>query len=518
MNPNKKGKFQELIKSYRLRRQNKKKQSNSNEKIKEQNVSYETTNSQTNYFNRPLPFSRKGIRTHSTSNSKTSSSILNKNKLDRTHRNFTPPKGTSINQSQNTLDNYLLKPGPTVTITSINFSFITTKLHIQKIKHQSLSGSVSKKEKAQKKGFNKNTTDSKKIEELKEKIETRLIKNLEDHKDELDIIESKIFLLKLKAKDELTQDECQELLDKIEELLQKISHLQQQLKLVDNCFDNYNIIEFDDKFIYEDITALKQELTDKIDQENLVGQYKALDIYIYLYRELNEIEEQIIAFQKDEEDKLEMFQIRDQYFEELEYQNQYFESIANRVENDLSEQSDTITKLDSVIDKINQEENITYRLRGIDHLFSTTMRYLGTLLVAPFTGTISGLTIATMATHRYLNHIMQGFHIDTIKNITYNATNYQYNIAQSLNNIDILKNELTSTSDAIQLIKKHIETEYAETSSNLLEYKETMKKINQIEKIIYHNQRKANKLEQKLHQQSNINNDKLKRLHKLNDH
>ena len=105
----------------------------------------------------------------------------------------------------------------------------------------------------------------------------RIKNSFEERIDELEVLESELFLLNEKQKDELELKKVIEIKKKIQELIQKINVIIEQYNLYNyNYYIDY-MVGIDDSLLMDDILDYKYLLDSEQEQKKFVKEYKVLE-------------------------------------------------------------------------------------------------------------------------------------------------------------------------------------------------------------------------------------------------
>lgn len=133
--------------------------------------------------------------------------------------------------------------------------------------------------------INNNIVDSK---ELEKKIINLIKKNLIKTVNELEILQSELYLLSEVNGDDKTLNECREALATVKDMLYKVDALKKKYDFLKDNYDFEYMLEIDDKELVDNIILLKDKFSNN-EVKATVADYKLLDVYKYLYLKIDEL-------------------------------------------------------------------------------------------------------------------------------------------------------------------------------------------------------------------------------------
>lgn len=338
--------------------------------------------------------------------------------------------------------------------------------------------------------------------------------SFEDKLDEIDVLESELFLLSLEIKSEVELKKAREVKNKINELIDKINVIIDQYNLYKKNYYIDNVIGIDDSIIVDDIINYRTLLDSFDDEKKFVKEYKALDEFKALYSSLVEVKEETERLQKDNEDKIVKFGIRDKKYNNIKLDMIKALDIDKKCSLEIDRQNEYFDRMMEKISKINREEYVTAHLRGLGGLLGNSLKYLGLLFVSPFTGMIPGITMQTIATRRMIANAYNHIHLEEVKHVRYSAINYDSELNHHLTDINYAEDLIDDALRDVDNLRKEFMYIY---DSKVPGYEDTLKKINKIEKKLLHSQNKVSIVKKRLYANKKLNSDKLIRVRELND-
>ena len=134
-------------------------------------------------------------------------------------------------------------------------------------------------------------------------------------------------------------------------------------------------------------------------------------------------------------------------------------------------------------------------------------------MLSPLSGLIPSIAVNTLATRQLIGNIYRNLHYEDVRHVYYSTIDYDSELNNKIADVKFTENLIIDTLDDIKKLKEEFMKQY---NSEIPGYQDTLKKINRIEKIIYRNQNKINKVKKKLIVNKKINEKKLVRVKTLN--
>ncbi|MBQ8681897.1 MAG: hypothetical protein IJ509_03195 [Bacilli bacterium] len=352
------------------------------------------------------------------------------------------------------------------------------------------------------------------LQELGTEIIDKIKESFEDKLDELEVLESELFLLSQKQDSELELKKVKEIRSRINELIIKINEIIDQYNLYNRNYYIDNVIGIDDKLIVDDIINYRSLLDSLDGEKKFVKEYKALEEFKSLYNNLLIVKEDTEKLQRNNEEKINEYDIRDKKYDKVKLELIDVVDIDKKCSIEIERQNKYFDELMDKIDVINREEYVTRHMRGIGELLSQSLRYMGLMVLSPLAGLIPGIAMQTIATRRMIGNVYRNLHMEEIRHVNYEAVNYSYELNNHLNDVEYTENLLEDTIRDIERLKNDFLMFY---NSKIPGYEDTLKKIEKIENKLLHNQNKVMIVKNNLKKSKKINEDKLKKVKRLND-
>lgn len=362
----------------------------------------------------------------------------------------------------------------------------------------------------------KDTADiNKKAKELEKSIINLIKKNLIKIVNEMEILQSELYILSEVNGESKVLKECQMELDQVKNMICKIDKLKEQYDFLKDNYDFEYLLEIDNNDLVDKIIELKSIFGNN-QLRALSEDYKLLDVYKYLYLKIDHLQERTVEFEdrkKEEEAKLKE---RDIDFEKLkndvynvEYTNRNYDSFVDS-------QNDLLRKIDGDISKINSYEQTNYYLKGFNELFRNSFKYFGLLMISPLKGIIPSIATETLITGNLIKNLYKNLDWQEEKKMVYETIDYSNVISNAINDLESTNRIVDMTLDDIVHLKMKYNEKFREYQGDFLEYQEIMNKINDMENKVLGNKIKIEMMRKKALEQKKINDKKLILVKELN--
>lgn len=369
-----------------------------------------------------------------------------------------------------------------------------------------------KKKKDVKKGSFENKTEY--IDSLGLEILNKIKGNFEDKLDEIEVLMSELYVISNASQDEVELKKIKELKEKIDSLIKRVNELIEQYNLYKRNYYLDNVIGIDDNIIVDDIITYRDMLGSIEDEKEFVMGIKRLDEFRELYINLVEVRDETERVLIDNEKKIDEYDARDKKYDDIKLEVVKAIDINEKCDVEIRRQNEYFKNLMEKVSKIERQEYVTTHLRGLGEMLGSTLRFMGLMLVSPFTGMIPGIAIHTMATRRMIRNAYRHIHLEEVRHVKYEAENFESEINNHINDVDYTLCLIDDTIDDVERFKNEFMSIY---NSSVPGYDETLKKIDDIEKKLQRNQNKVLVAKQNLKRSKKLNEEKLARVKKMND-
>lgn len=353
------------------------------------------------------------------------------------------------------------------------------------------------------------------VEILENKILSKVENIINDYKNKLEIINTDIYILNNYVKDNKKKEKCNEEKEQILNIIEKINKIKEQYKILKSKNIELEYLEINNSLLIDDIYEYKKLVDNINDISSYQDKYKKFNIFIETSSLLETIENNIKKLEKSNKEKMNKINIEEEKFIEIKDGLFKYDSEFNRFSNFINNQNNVIEDMKNKVGEIDSYEETTTKFIGYDRLLFNNLKYVSLLLLSPLKGLFPVIVTSTLATKSTIDLLKKQVHIEVNKKIVYTAENYERIINTNIYNVNDMNNLISESISDIKKVKEKLKQ-----NSNLnstLEYKNLMKKIENIEIVLNNNKYKLNQIEQKLNGYKKINNDKLIKVRKLNE-
>lgn len=356
-------------------------------------------------------------------------------------------------------------------------------------------------------------TNKEKIDYLNNQIVNKIKKRLVKYLDEIEMLESELYVINTISKDEATMEELNKTKAKVNALINKINSLKEKYKLIKNYVDNELFIDDKDDFLDEDIDYLKQLATSAEIGKNK-STIKKIKEYKLLSLELDVIEAKVKDLNSIKEKKKEELNLRDDNYQKLldTYINN--RTIFEQCQKMMAEQEKALASIN--VNDIEAITNTTTRLVGMGEVFRSGLRYIGTVM-NPFKHTKNGIAQSTILAKRLVDNALNNVHMETRTKISYQATDYSYEIDRCLNELEYLSSTIDKSLEDITYLKNRYISELIKYKYRVPKIAKTYQDIIKLENLLLSNKRKTQMMINKTNNLELANKNKLIKVKKLNN-
>lgn len=356
-------------------------------------------------------------------------------------------------------------------------------------------------------------TNKEKIDYLNNQIVNKIKKRLVKYLDEIEMLESELYVINTISKDEATIEELNKTKAKVNALINKINSLKEKYKLIKDYVDNELFIDDKDDFLDEDIDYLKQLATSAEIGKNK-STIKKIKEYKLLSLELDVIEAKVKDLNSIKEKKKEELNLRDDNYQKLldTYINN--QTISEQCQKMMAEQEKDLASIN--VNDIKAITNTTTRLVGIGEVFRSGLRYIGTV-INPFKYTKNGIAQSTILAKRLVDNALKNVHMETRTKISYQATDYSYEIDRCLNELEYVSSTIDKSLEDITYLKNRYISELIKYQYRVPKIAKTYQDIIKLENLLLSNKRKTQMMINKTNNLELANKNKLIKVKKLNN-
>lgn len=365
----------------------------------------------------------------------------------------------------------------------------------------------------------KDTTMNIEIELRKVQLQKEIIdlikKKLVNSINELEILQSELYVLHELDAGDTYLNECQQDIKEIKKMLSKVKALKEKYDHLKDNVDFEYMLEFGDDFLIDKILELK-ELCSRDDIRQTVDDYKILDEYKFLYLKIDKLQEDTIKFEEEKSRKAEELKQRDIDFDKLKDDIYDVDRENDRYNNFVKKQELFLRELEENISHIDSHESVTYRLKGFNQLLGNSFKYLGLLLANPLKGLVPGIATQTLVTKNLVHNMYKNLEWEENRRMVYEAIDYSASINAAINSLDSTASLVDSTLEDIVRLKNKYMKDFSRYELSFSSYQDAIKKINKIENAVLGSKIKIERMRQRMKEKERQNSNKMKLVKKLN--
>ena len=353
------------------------------------------------------------------------------------------------------------------------------------------------------------------IVKLQKEIIDLIKKNLVKNINELEVLQSELFLLRELNGEDIYLKNCQEDIKEIKKMLSKIKSLKEKYDYLKDNVDFEYMLEYNDDLLIDKILELK-ELCSSDDIRYVVDNYRLLNEYKFLYLKIDKLQEDTVKYEEYRNLKAEELKQRDINFDKMKNDIYDIDKENVRYDNFVREQELFLKELEGKISKIDSYEKVSYRLNGFNQLLSNSFKYLGLLLINPLKGLMPGIVTQTLVTKNVISNLYNNLEWEENKKIIYEAIDYSTALNAAMSNLDMTSMIIDSTLEDISKLKNKYMKDFSKYEYSFSSYRDAIKKINKMENAVLGSKIKIEKMQQRMKEKERQNENKLKMVKKLN--
>lgn len=355
----------------------------------------------------------------------------------------------------------------------------------------------------------------KEIDSVKNDLLLRIQACFDNCNNELDVLESELYLLTSEEEYALTVKKIKKIKSEINEYVTQINQIIGVYNSYSKKYFGGSVVDIEDNTIADDLIKFRMLLNSQNDENKFVGEIKKLESFQKLYQHLNEIKGNVESIREDAKNKQVNFEERDKKYKEILQGALNVATINKSCVEEISKQNDYFSTLMNKVSDIQSHEYVTTRLRGFGDLVGMSLKYVGLLLLNPLKNTLPGIGIQTLATRKLVGNLYRNLHIEEVKHIHYEAIDYEIEINRSLSDVHYMSDIMTDTISGVEKLRSDFLMQY---DSNIPGYNDTLNRLNDLYVMVLNNQKKLQIIEKNLDYGKKINEEKLVRVKELNEH
>ncbi len=351
------------------------------------------------------------------------------------------------------------------------------------------------------------------LQQLGSEIMDKIKNQFEDYLDQIDVLMGELFLLEKRQENEVELKKVREIRKKIQDVIEKINGMIDQYNLYKKNYYIDSVVGIDDHQLVDDIIDYRELLDSATDEKRFVREYKALEEFQLLYQHLKEIRENTLSLVDQNENKIQEYEVRDQKYHDIQLGMVQVQDVMKNCNEEMNRQNEYFVQLMSKVGQIHREEYSTYRLRGLNELITGGLRYMGLMMLSPFTGLLPSIGIRTLATRRMIHNAYQHLHMEEVKKVRYEAINYDREIGHKLMDVDYTSILIDDTLKDIEKLRDDFMLQYR---SDIPGYEDTLRKLEKIHHTVVRSQNRVELIRTNLKKSKKLNEEKLVRVREMN--
>lgn len=444
--------------------------------------------------------------------------IINDNEMT-----LTPASQRAIRKGSTNIRKQVLVDGENAEVLDLDISFVLEDKdkdkNVTSVNKVGVDAELTNNSYHDEKSFqNDDNTDSSIIERQKlekailDLFKKRFIKNI----NELELLQSDLYILSQIDNNDIEYQKCLENIKTVRIILNKIRDLKENYDFLKDNYDFEYLLELNDNSLIDKIIELR-EMCSKDQLDDVIEEYKLLDEYQYLYTKIDELEKETVKFEDYKDKKVEELKERDIKFEDFKNNVVNLDKINNSYVRFVDEQNEFLKDLEEKIANIDSYEQVELHLKGFDRLLNNTFKYMALLLVSPLKGLLPSVATEMLITRNTIKNLRNNLKWEETRKMVYTAIDYDSSIRYAIANVEDVSGLVDNALDDVVRLKREFNDRFSQYSSELPEYKAVIKKLNKMENAIAGNRVKLNVTMDKLKHDKMVNENKLKRVKKLND-
>ena len=358
--------------------------------------------------------------------------------------------------------------------------------------------------------------DQNKVKELEKSIINLIKKDLIKIVNEMEILQSELYILSEVNGESIVLKQCQEELDRVKSIICKIDKLKEKYDFLKDNYDFEYLLEIDNNDLVDKIIELKDTFG-KNEVKAVAEDYKLLDVYKYLYLKLDDLRDKTTIFEEKKIEEELKLKERDIDFEKLKNDVYNVETNNKRYEYFVKSQNDLLNELNDNVNKISSYEQVDYHLKGFGKLFRNSFKYFGLLMVSPLKGVIPSIATETLITGNLIKNLYKNLEWEESRKMIYEAIDYSDVISNAINDLDNTNRIVDATLEDIVHLKMKYNDKFKKYQGDFLEYSDIMHKINDMENKILGNKIKIEMMRKRALEKKRENEKKLVLVRELNN-
>ena len=330
-----------------------------------------------------------------------------------------------------------------------------------------------------------------KIESIEEKDDTQSeIENtiidtieqiIEEDLEELDEIEYELKVINDKQEDEVKLAEVEKIKTELQEIIKKLNFIKDKYY----SKKEKNPLDIDDKYIYDLVNNYKDELAESNLDKKIKNDIKHTQEYISIIERIISVENTTETLDKQIEEKLDKYEIRDDYFEKMKDEYTDIQDLKDIIDTFNKQQNTIIKSLESKIErsaKISKRIEKNYKIvPDLNKLIESAMIFALSKKIPPTPrGKLIKIAMITSAIGIASGFLTTKETTKEIVNIEY--TDFSKDIYSCIKDISTMDRKIDSAFLDINKIRRTLKSEYGEFKNKLDDFDNLLNKLDNVEK------------------------------------
>ena len=354
------------------------------------------------------------------------------------------------------------------------------------------------------------------VKELEKSIINLIKKDLIKIVNEMEIIQSELYILSEVNGESKVLKDCQRELNEVKAMICKIDKLKEKYDFLKDNYDFEYLLEIDNNDLVDKIIKLK-DLFGSSELKVVSDDYKLLDVYKYLYLKIDDLFEKTSLFEEKKKEEELKLKERDINFEKLKHDVYNVENINSNYDSFVNTQNQLLKEIDQNVSKINSFEQVDLHIKGFNELFRNSFKYFGLLMLSPLKGIIPSIATETLITGNLIKNLYNNLEWEENRKMVYEAIDYSSIINNAISDLEGTSRIVDVTLDDIVHLKMRYNDKFKKYQGDFLEYQEIMRKLNDMENKILGNKIKIEMMKKRALDQKRANEKKLVLVKKLNE-
>ena len=248
---------------------------------------------------------------------------------------------------------------------------------------------------------------------------------------------------------------------------------------------------------------------------NIVKKLKLLDEYNHLFSNLEDVKGKVISIKNIKDERVNELSQRDKHFNITNVKINNLDEINKNCNFIINKHNKYLLDISDKVNRMNEKKIVSYKLKGLGDLISSSLKYIGLISLTPFSGVIPGIAVKTAITRRLVSEMIKNIHYEKNERIIYCVHNYISELDGKIYDINSVSKNIDDALNDIEKLKKEFRDYYFKY--HLKEYEEVYKKIIKIEEDIIISKKNITTIRNSLLENKGLNQKVLKKVKRLNE-